>query len=69
MMRGALVKDMLLRAFKRVSGVSAEENIYNRIRQDVKSTYIVPSAILFDEVDIVKDPQLTLKKNYIVDRP
>lgn len=69
MIRGAIIKDMLLRAFKRVSGVSAEENIYNRLRQDVKSTYIVPAAILFDEVDIVKDNKLTLKKNYIVDRP
>lgn len=69
MMRGAIIKDMILRAFKRVSGVSADENIYNRLRQDVKSTYIVPSAILFDEVDIVKDTKLMLKKNYIVNRP
>lgn len=69
MIRGAVIKDMLLRAFKRVSGVSAEENVYNWIRQDVKSTYIVPSAILFEEVDIVKDTQLTLKKHYIVERP
>lgn len=69
LVRGAIIKDMALRAFKRVSGVSNQEVLYNRIRNDVKSTYIVPSAILFDEVDIVKDTKLVLKKNYVVEKP
>ena len=69
LVRGAIIKDMVLRAFKRVSAVSGQENIYNRIWNDIKSTYIVPSAILFDEVDIVKDNKLVLKKSYIVEKP
>lgn len=67
--RGSIIKDLTLRAFKRISGVSGEENIYNRIPNDVKSTYIVPSALLFDEVEIAKDNKLVLKKNYIVEKP
>ena len=69
LIRGAIIKDMSLRAFKRISAVSGQENIYNRFQNDVKSTYIVPSAMLFDEVDIVKDDKLVLKKNYIVEKP
>lgn len=69
LVRGAVIKDMALRAFKRVSGVSDQEVLYNRLRNDVKSTYIVPSAILFDEVDIVKDTKLVLKKNYVAEKP
>lgn len=69
LVRGATIKDLSLRTFKRISGVSGEENIYNRIRNDIKSTYITPSAILLDEVDIAKDSKLVLKKSYAVDKP
>lgn len=69
LVRGATMKDISLRTFKRISGVSGQENIYNRIRDDVKSTYITPSAILLDEVDIAKDSKLVLKKSYAVDKP
>lgn len=69
LVRGAVIKDMALRAFKRISAISNKENLYNRVQNDVKSTYIVPSAMLFDEVDIIKDAKLVLKKNYVVDKP
>lgn len=69
LVRGAIIKDMTLRSFKRISAVSGEENIYNRLPNDVKCTYIVPSAMLFDEIEIAKDNKLVLKKNYIVEKP
>lgn len=69
LVRGAIIKDMTLRSFKRISAVSGQENLYDRIPNDVKSTYIVPTALLFDEIEIAKDNKLVLKKNYIVEKP
>lgn len=67
--RGAVIQDLLLRSMKRISGVSSEENIYNRVVNDVKTSYVVPSAILLDEVDILKNTRIDFKKPYIVSRP
>ena len=69
LVRGANIQNMTLRSFKRVSAVGNKENICNRMTGGVKSTYIVPSSLLFDEVDIVRDAKLVLKKDYIVDKP
>lgn len=69
LIRGAAVKDMCLRSFKRISGVSDQEEVFNRIINDAKSTIIVPSALLFDEVEIMKDTNLPLKKNYVLEKP
>lgn len=69
LMRGGRILNLLLRSLKHVSGVSDKENVYNRIFQDVKSSYIVPSGLLLEEVEIVKDQRIEYKKPYIVDRP
>lgn len=69
LVRGATVKNMTLRSFKRIAGVSDKENVYDWLRNDVKSSYIVPSGIIFEDIDIVKDTKLVLKKSYIVEKP
>lgn len=69
LLRGGLVKNMTLRAFKRILGASDEETVQNFLRDDVKMTFIVPTGLLFEEIDIVKDNTIQLKKPYIVPRP
>ncbi|WP_106831698.1 metallopeptidase TldD-related protein [Parabacteroides pacaensis] len=69
LVRGAQIKDMSLKTFKRILGVAQEEEIYNRSRHDVKMTFIVPRDILFEEVDVVKNNNIVLKKPYVVERP
>lgn len=69
LVRGATVKNMTLRSFKRIVGVSDKENVYDWMRNDIKSSYIVPSGIIFEDIDIVKDTKLVLKKSYIVEKP
>ena len=63
------MKDLMLRSLKRVSGVSDKEIICNRIYNDVKTSYIIPSAILLEEVDIVKNNKIDFQKPYVVSRP
>lgn len=69
LIRGAIVKDLMLRSLKRIAGVSDREIICNRIFNDLKTSYIVPSAILLEEVDIVKNMKIEFKKPFIVSRP
>lgn len=69
MIRGAIVKNMNLRSFKRISAVSGQESLFNRIVNNAKSTFIVPSALLFDEVEVMKDNDLALKKSYVLEKP
>ncbi|WP_158576658.1 metallopeptidase TldD-related protein [Parabacteroides sp. AM08-6] len=69
LIRGAIMKDLMLRSLKRVSGVSDKEIICNRIYNDVKTSYIIPSAILLEEVDIVKNNKIDFQKPYVVSRP
>lgn len=69
LMRGAMVKNMTLRSFKRILGASSEEAVRHFLREDVKISLIVPAGLLFEEIDIVKDNTIELKKPYIVPRP
>lgn len=69
LLRGGMVKNMTLRSFKRILGASSEETVRHFLRDDVKISFIVPTGLLFEEIDIVKDNTIELKKPYIVPRP
>lgn len=69
LLRGGRINDMSLKSFKRILGVSDKEVIHNMLAGSLGSSYIVPEGILFEEIDIIKDNNVVLKKPYILEKP
>jgi len=85
MVRSAKIADLSLKSFKRIIGVSNTQEVYNTLqkgKQDGYSTYrsrfslvgapasfIVPKAIVFQELEVEKDKDIVLKKETIVPNP
>ena len=69
LLRGATISDAAnIRAFKRILGVSDKEIIAS-YGSSVQSTVILPNAILFEEMDVARTPNIEFKKPYIVPKP
>lgn len=69
LLRGGRINDMSLKSFKRILGVSDKEAILNTLAGGLGRSYIVPEGILFEEIDIIKDNNVVLKKPYILEKP
>jgi hypothetical protein len=85
MVRSAKIADLSLKSFKRIIGVADTQEVYNTLqkgKQDGYSTYrsrfslvgapasfIVPKAIVFQELEVEKDKDIVLKKETIVPNP
>jgi len=67
LVRGASVSDINLKSLKRILGTSDKEQMYSF--NDIQSTAIFPDAMLFEEIDITRTPNIEFKKPYIVPKP
>ena len=67
LVRGATVSDINLKILKRILGASNKEQIYSF--GEIQSTVIFPNAMLFEEMDISRIPNIDFKKAYIVPKP
>jgi hypothetical protein len=85
LVRSAKISDMSLKSFKRIVGVADSQEVYNTLQKGKEggfSTYrsgfalvgapasfIVPKAIVFQELEIEKDKDIVLKKETVVPSP
>ena len=67
LVRGAVVSDLNMKTFKRILGASNTEQMYSF--DHTQSTIIYPDAMLFEEMDITRNPNIEFKKPYIVPKP
>jgi predicted Zn-dependent protease len=67
LVRGATVSDLSLRTFKRILGASDKEQIGSY--GETQMTLVYPDALLFEEMDITRIPNIEFKKPYIVPKP
>jgi len=67
LVRGATLSDITTKTLKRVIGASDKEQIYSF--SPIQSTVIFPGAMLLEEVDITRMPNIEFKKPYIVPKP
>ena len=68
LVRGATISDgTSLRPFKRILGASDKEQIDSY--SPLQTTIISPNALLFEEMDVTRMPNIEFKKPYIVPKP
>ena len=67
LVRGAVVSDINIKAFKRILGASDKEQIYSF--GTPQATVIFPDAMLFEDMDITRMANIDFKKPYIVPKP
>jgi hypothetical protein len=85
LVRSAKIADLSLKSFKRIVGVTDTQEVYNTIQKGKQGSYstyqsrftlvgapasfIVPKAIVFQELEVEKDKEIVLKKETIVPSP
>jgi hypothetical protein len=69
LLRGAILPDFNIRSYKRTLGASNRELIYNTYSFGHFATYIVPDALLFEEMEVSRNNNITFKKPFIVPQP
>ena len=85
LVRSARISDLSLKSFKRIAGVADTQEVYNTIQKGKQNSYssyrsgfalvgvpasfIVPKAIVFQELEVEKDKSIVLKKEPIVPSP
>ncbi|MDR0725533.1 MAG: hypothetical protein LBF59_05950, partial [Prevotellaceae bacterium] len=69
LLRGAILPDFNIRSYKRTLGASNHELIYNTHSFGHFATYIVPDALLFEELEVSRNNNITFKKPFIVPQP
>ena len=67
LVRGATISDLNLKTFKRILGASDKEQI--RSFGEAQITLIYPDALLFEEMDVTRVPNIEFKKPYLVAKP
>jgi predicted Zn-dependent protease len=69
LLRGAILPDFNIRSYKRTLGASNREFFYNTHSFGNFATYIVPDALLFEELEVSRNNNITFKKPFIVPQP
>jgi len=85
LVRSAKISDLSLKSFKRIVGVSSEKQVYNTMlkgksrsfyswRSDfnlfgIPASFIVPQAIVFQELEVEKDKTIVLKNETMAPNP
>jgi hypothetical protein len=85
LVRSAKIADLSLKSFKRIVGVADTQEVYNTTQTGKQggfstyqsrfnlvgapATFIVPKAIVFQELEVEKDKDIVLKKETIVPSP
>ena len=68
LVRGATITDgTSLRPFKRILGASDKEQI--RSFSHLQTSIILPNALLFEEMDVTRMPNIDFKRPYVVPKP
>jgi len=68
LVRGATISDGgNLKNFKRILGASDKEQMVSF--GNIQTTIILPEAMLFEEMDVIRIPNIEFKKPYIVTKP
>jgi len=67
LVRGATISDLSPRTFKRILGASDKEQMWSY--GETQMTLIYPDALLFEEMDVTRIPNIEFKKPYIVSKP
>jgi len=85
LVRSAKIADLSLKSFKRIVGVADTQEVYNTLQKGknggfstwnsrfalvgAPASFIVPKAIVFQELEVEKDKDIVLKKETIVPSP
>jgi hypothetical protein len=85
LVRSAKISDLSLKSFKRIVGVADTQIVYNTLQKGKQgsfsnyrsgfalvgapASFIVPQAIVFQELEVEKDKDIVLKKETIVPNP
>ncbi|MDR1170418.1 MAG: hypothetical protein LBK97_06255 [Prevotellaceae bacterium] len=69
LLRGAVLPDFNLRSYKRMSGASNREFFYTTHSLGNFATYIVPEALMFEELEVSRNNNITFRKPFIVAQP
>jgi predicted Zn-dependent protease len=69
LLRGAILPDFNIRSYKRMLGASNREFFYNTHSFGNFATYIVPESLLFEELEVSRNNNITFKKPFIVPQP
>jgi hypothetical protein len=85
LVRSAKIADLSLKSFKRIVGVADTQEVYNTLQRGKQGGYsnwrsrfalvgspasfIVPKAIVFQELEVEKDKDIVLKKEAVVPSP
>jgi predicted Zn-dependent protease len=69
LLRGAILPDFNIKTYKRILGASNRELLYNTSMFGNSTTYIVPDALLFEEMEVSRNNNITFKKPFVVPQP
>jgi hypothetical protein len=69
LVRGVVFPDLNMKSFKRILGASDTEYFYHTYNFGTLSSFVVPDAILFEELEITPDNNINFEKPYIVPQP
>ncbi|MDR0385783.1 MAG: hypothetical protein LBH60_06875 [Prevotellaceae bacterium] len=69
LLRGAVLPDFNIRSYKRILGASNNEFFYTGRTFGNLATYIVPGALLFEELEVSRDNNITFRKPFVVPQP
>jgi hypothetical protein len=77
LVRSSKIGDVSLKSFKRIVGVADTQIVYNTLQKGyfgyavsgTPTSYIVPQAVIFQELEVEKDKDIVLKKEAIVGSP
>jgi hypothetical protein len=79
LIRSTKISDLSLKSFKRIIGVADTQQVYNILQKGklgnygsfsgAPASFIVPKAIVFQELEIEKDKDIVLKKEPVVPSP
>ena len=85
LVRSSKISDLSLKSFKRIVGVSNEKQVYNTLLRGkqrnyhswrsefdllgIPASFIVPQAIVFQELEVEKDKTIVLKKETMAPNP
>jgi hypothetical protein len=69
LVRGVVFPDLNMKSFKRILGASDTEYFYHTYNFGTFSSFVVPDAVLFEELEVTPDNNINFEKPYIVPQP
>jgi predicted Zn-dependent protease len=69
LVRGVVFPDLNMKSFKRILGASDTEYFHHTYNFGTLSSFVVPDALLFEELEVTPDNNINFEKPYIVPQP